>query len=234
MEKILLGIRMWSTQLRISVLIILAGISFHVLLLHFFSGRYLNALSQNFLIIITTTGGLLTSIKWFYLWCFKYTGWFLLPLAGCLWFTTYCFLRFMFAEIRKKPLSTREVLRLYSRVNYVGITLAGQIGILGTVVYVVVGLGLLAQAMATLSGGFADGASGRLFDLLPEVFNTMSLAALAIVPALGTTLVGLVTEAMTNHINYLAGKWEKQGVYHDNICNSHRQSEQGAENTAPE
>ena len=233
MEKIICGIRRWSTQPRISVLIILAGISFHVMLLHFFSGRYLNAMSQNFSLIVTTIGGLSTSIKWFYLWCFKYTGWFLLPLAWCLCFTSYCFLRFLFADLRKKPLSTREVLRLHGRVNYVGITLAGQIGILGTVVYVVVGLGLLAQAMATLSGGFADGASGRLFDLLPDVFNTMSLAALSIVPALGTTFVGLVTEAMTNHINYISGKWEEQGVYHDNICSRTGQSEQGAENAAP-
>ena len=106
---------------------------------------------------------------------------------------------------------------MYSRVNYVGITLAGQIGILGTVVYVIIGLGLLAQAMTTLSGGFANGGSGGLHDLLPEVFNTMSLAALAIVPALGTTLVGLVTEAMTNHINYLSAYWAKKGIYHDNI-----------------
>ena len=232
MERILLGVRMWSTQLRISVLIILAGISFHVVLLHFFSGRYFNAMSQNFLLIITATGGLLTSIKWLYFWCFKYTGWFLLPLAGCFCFTLYCFLRFLFADLHKKPLSLKEVLRLHGRVNYVGITLAGQIGILGTVVYVVVGLGLLAQAMAALTGGFTDGASGRLFDLLPEVFKTMSLAALAIVPALGTTLVGLVTEAMTNHINYILEKWEKQGVYHDNICNRPRRGEQGAENAA--
>ncbi|MEA3415876.1 MAG: hypothetical protein U9R02_06925 [Thermodesulfobacteriota bacterium] len=204
MERILLGVRRWSNQLRISVLIILAGISFHVLLLHFFGGSYFNALSQNFLLIVTTAGSLLTSIKWFYFWCFKYTGWFLMPLAGCLWFTTYCFLRFLFADLRKKPLSFKKVRCLHGRVNYVGITLAGQIGILGTVVYVIIGLGLLAQAMTTLSCGFANGGSGGLHDLLPEVLNTMSLAALAIVPALGTTLVGLVTEAMTNHINYLS------------------------------
>lgn len=217
MERILLGVRRWSNQLRISVLIILASISFHVMLLHFFGGSYFNALSQNFLLIVTTTRGLLTSIKWFYLWCFKYTGWFLLPLAGCFWFTTYCFLRFLFADLRKKPLSLKEVRCLHDRVNYVGITLAGQIGILGTVVYVIIGLGLLAQAMTTLSGGFANAGSGGLHDLLPEVLNTMSLAALAIVPALGTTLVGLVTEAMTNHINYLSANWTKEGIYHDNI-----------------
>lgn len=98
-----------------------------------------------------------------------------------------------------------------------GITLAGQIGILGTVVCVIIGLGLLAQAMTTLSAGFANGGSGKLHDLLPEVFNTMSLAVLAIVPALGTTLVGLATEAMTNHINYLSADWTKEGIYHDNI-----------------
>ena len=230
MEIILLGIRRWLTQPRLGVLIILAGISFHVILLHFFGGSYFNALSQNFLLIVTTAGGLLRSIKWFYLWCFKYTGWFLLPLAGCFWFTTYCFLRFLFADLREKPLSIKKIRCLYNRVDYVGITLAGQIGILGTVVYVIIGLGLLAQAMNALSSGFADGASGRLFELLPEVFNTMSLASLAIVPALGTTLVGLLTEAMTNHIKYIYGKWEEQGVYHDNICNRPGRGEQGTEN----
>ena len=233
MRIILLGFKRWLTQIRISVLIILAGISFHVMLLYFFGDSYFNALSQNFLLIVTTTGGLLSAIKWFYLWCFKYTGWFLLPLAGCLWFTTYYFSRFLFSDLRKIPLSIKVTPCLYNRVNYVGITLAGQIGILGTVVYVILGLGLLAQAMTTLSGGFSDGSSGRLFELLPEVFNTMSLAALAIVPALGTTLVGLITEAMTNHINYIYGKWEEQGVCHDNISNRPGRSEQGAENEAP-
>jgi len=232
MEIILSGIRRWLTQPLIGVLIILAGISFHVMLLHFFGDSYFNALSLNFLLIVTTAEGLLRSIKWFYFWCFKYTGWFLLPLAGCLCFTTYYFLRFLFADLRKKPLSIDRISSFYDRVNYVGITLAGQIGIVGTVVYVILGLGLLAQAMSALSGGFSDGASGRLFELLPEVFNTMSLAALAIVPALGTTLVGLLTEAMTNHINYIYVKWKKQGVYHDNICNCPGLSEQGAENKA--
>ena len=101
--------------------------------------------------------------------------------------------------------------KLLDRVNYIGVSIAAQLGVGGTLVYVIIGLGLLAKAMMDLSTGFTSSqASTEVLTLLPGVFTTMADAAFMIVPALGTTLAAVLSETMSNHINQVIDKWYKE------------------------
>jgi len=197
-----------GASLRNTALIFIVGVALHGAMLALFRNSYFEAMIQN---IGLSFNIIREPVRQTYNWCYRYTGLFLIPLAGCLGFTAWRFFCFLLADLRKTPFTDARYQKMYDGLEYVGITVASSLGLAGTLIYVIVGLSLLAGAMINLSAGFAGGEVSTQMALLPEAFNTMARAALQIVVALGTTICALASECMVNHVNRIAEKWSKEG-----------------------
>ncbi len=169
--------------------------------LHSFSASVINLFMGSWLLVV----GIFN-------WCFVFTGWFFLPLAYCLWVSASNLIVFLKADWQKTPLPKEECkTRLFGNGEqkgavYIGGKLAVDIGMVGTIFYIMAGLYLMGETMSDMAGIIATaGDGGNMMEILP--FNKMAGASLKIVPALGTTLVGLVSEMMINHAKKIARQW---------------------------
>ena len=152
--------------------------------------------------------------------CFAFTGWFFLPLLYCLWTSASTLYAVIKADMRQKPLPRLECGKLlYGDATsdgalYTGGALALFLGMSGTLFYIMWGLYLMGQSMTDMAVIVsASGAGGDLAKLLP--FGKMAGAAHKIVPALGTTLVGLTSQMIVKYAEKRVHRW------HPNIGSSY-------------
>ena len=192
-------------------LVALIGVS-HGLLLLFFGDEYRAALHNFSTSMISLIMGGWSLVDGLFYWCFVFTGWFFLPLAYCLWVSGSTLFVFAKADWQKTPLPKDECkTRLLGDGEkkgaiYIGGKLAVNIGMIGTIFYIMAGLYLMGETMSDMAGIITQtGNGGNMMELLP--FNKMAGASLKIVPALGTTLVGLVSEMMIDHAKKIAKQW---------------------------
>jgi hypothetical protein len=80
---------------------------------------------------------------------------------------------------------------------------------LGTLIYIIVGLGLMAEPMIAIAEKLK--AEQPVLEILPEVFLTMGQAVTKIVPALGTTVGGLLAEMLATSVKRTFDHWHGAG-----------------------
>lgn len=198
-------VRSWASSW-INTGVVLAGIGMHVALVVLFGDKYLTALWQS----VVGAGQLLlffwTKVRACYEWCFKFTGWFFFPLAFCVGHSAWTLWTFVQADRQGQPLPEAECERRYDTAVYIGIDQAALIGFAGTIIYIIIGLGLMAEAMMAMASAIGGGAmaKGGVANL---PFKQLAQAALFLVPALGTTFVPLISEAMVNHVGRIMQRW---------------------------
>lgn len=185
--------------------LVLVAVSVHVLLLTTSGEDYAQAVRLSFSSIGSLCQATMGQLKVVYAWCFQYTGWFLFPLAACVAHSGWTLFKFLEADRQNTPLSKQVCERWYDSGIYFR-DLAAILGFAGTMIYIIAGLGLMAKAMvgmsATIAGG--AGATGGVADL---PFDQLAQAAMFLVPALGTSFVPLISEAMINHVERIMKRW---------------------------
>ncbi len=142
-------------------------------------------------------------------WVGDYLGVFALPLLGCIAYSAWHLGRFVGAALRNQPISLDPARVLHGRATFVGVDLAGLLGMTGTLVYIIAGLGVLATNMISLAQGIGGGApvSGQLGPIL----EGMAAACSTMVPALGTTVAAVASECLVVCLERLGARWHGPG-----------------------
>lgn len=190
-------------------LIFVSGLCLHLWLIQNNHEGYLasltNALESTtlFLRSIPDLGGQMAEGVW------KYLGIFFIPIGWGIVAAFYAWLKFEFARFKQSPVSPAECFDKWQQLSYVSITRASQWGMLGTLGYIIVGLGLMAAAMMTVAENLQS--QKPMMDVLPGIFLIMAQSVMKIVPALGTTVGAQIAEMLAVRVKKIIEDWYGSG-----------------------